>query len=85
MTEPAVKDKILEQVLRGLPYSSKIRNIDTQRETNAIRFDWSGMRLRVTDNLMVSLIEDGLETTNTCSMLIHHLLLCEARAAAAEA
>lgn len=41
------KDQLLELVLRGLPYSNQIKNIDTQSESQAIRFDWRDTRYRV--------------------------------------
>lgn len=41
------KDQLLELVLRGLPYSNQIKNIDTQSESQAIRFDWRGTRYRI--------------------------------------
>lgn len=41
------KDQLLELILRGLPYSNQIKNIDTQSESQAVRFDWRGARYRV--------------------------------------
>jgi len=39
---------LIEAVYRALPYSDQITNLDLS-EKNAIRFEWRGARLRITE------------------------------------
>lgn len=76
--------KIIELLLRALPYPQQMKNIAIG--TNDVRFDWRGTRYRVTEDGHVDEMENGCLVCSDRAILMRKCIDCVmAYDAAAEA
>lgn len=68
------KNKLMELIIKALPYSEQIKNLDLSGEENAIRFEWRGDIYRVTFTLFVE-EKQGKFLSGTNSALLLEALL----------
>jgi len=68
------KSKILELVIKSLPYPTQISDIDVESEGNSIRFRWRSNIFRVTDTLSVESVQGAFLVGDTAAMLLEALL-----------
>lgn len=65
--------QILEKVIKTIPYPDQIENIDLNNQ-GSIRFDWRGIRFRVSDSFMVEEVNGGMLSGSVSAILFQHLL-----------
>lgn len=73
------KGKLLEAIMKGVPYPQHITDLDLESRPSAIQFTWRGDRFQVsiTDAGvlgMVDQVEDGMLITNNLAILLEACL-----------
>lgn len=68
------KEKLIETIVGGLPYPHQMRDIDISSETEAVRFNWRGVRYRVGFSLHVEEVGDGILRGSDCAILMQAVL-----------
>ena len=68
------KDRLLEIIIRALPYSEQMTKIDTTSESDAIRFSWRSQDFRVTVRLTAETVEPSILVSGDVSILLEALL-----------
>ncbi len=66
-------DEFLTAIM-GIPYPSQIKNLDTASDEGAVRFDWRGVRYRVSGTFMVEEVGDGVLTGTDRAILMGAIL-----------
>lgn len=74
MSDDLTKDRLLELVIAALPGPTPISQLDSTRETRAIRFTWQHTRFRVTNTLFVEEVEGVFLKRSTAAALLEALL-----------
>lgn len=69
------KEELLTAVLKSLPHSNHIDDLDLSSETEAIRFTWRQSKLRVQLSGHVDEVGDGFLVGSNLSILVRQLLL----------
>jgi len=64
--------KLIEIICRAVPYPYLIRNIEIKNEE--VRFDWRGVRYRVSGHLFVEEVRDGILIGSDRAILMKALL-----------
>ena len=67
------RDELLMLVLKALPYSEQIEDLDTIKE-DCIRFTWRSHRFRVDQRMNVETVGDGVLIGDSLSILLETLL-----------
>jgi len=67
-------NEIIESVLKNIPNPHLIKNIDLSFD-DSIRFDWIGRRYKVSYDLYVEVVEDGVLTRENDAKFLQHLLM----------
>jgi len=62
-------EEVLALVLRAIPYPDQVTEVDT-RKKGQVRFDWRGTRYRVSENLNVESVHDGMLRGCDTSLLL---------------
>jgi len=65
--------KILERVISRLPYSDQVTDIDLDYD-KSIEFGWRGITYRVSENLCVEEVKDGMLMGSNSALLMEKLL-----------
>jgi len=66
--------KILEKVIRAVPYPAQIKEIDLVSEDTAIRFRWRGDVYRVSETLGVETCDRGCLVGSDIAILMQALI-----------
>jgi hypothetical protein len=70
------KQELVSFVIGNLPYGNQIDQLDFTTEEKAIRFRWrKEKRFRVTTDLFVDEIGDGVLIGSDISILMQHILI----------
>lgn len=69
-------EKVLEKVIKKIPFPETISDIDITSEEDAVRFSWRGdlVRFRVTKTFSVEEVEDGFLGSNNLTIMLEALL-----------
>lgn len=68
------KEEILEAVIKTLPYSNQIKNLDMSSEQGAIRFTWRGNKFRIAMSGLVEEVGDGVLSGTDICIIFQELL-----------
>lgn len=68
------REKLMELVLKALPYSEQLTDLNFESEVDTIRFTWREVRYRVTNTLYVEEVQDGILASTDRTILMQTLL-----------
>lgn len=68
------KGELLLLTTKSIPYPAQIKELDFDSEAEAIRFTWRGSRFRVSTDLLVETVGDGVLSSDNESILLQALL-----------
>ena len=68
------KDNLTELIFRAMPYAEQIREWDTIKGEQSIRFSWRGQRFRVTTSLGCETVRSPFLEGSDISILLEALL-----------
>lgn len=68
------KDKLLTTIIKCMPYSNQMTELDTTSEENAISFTWRANRFRVNVYGYTEEVRDGILIRSNIAILITALL-----------
>jgi hypothetical protein len=69
------KDQLTQLVFGCLPYPNQITELDTTKDSDAIRFKWRSTSFRVTTSLFAEEVEGGLLVSSDKAILLKTILI----------
>lgn len=66
--------KIIELLIKALPYPDQIKDIDISSESGAVRFTWRGNRFRVDGELYTNEANEGFLIGSDLAILLRQCL-----------
>ena len=66
--------ELMELLIASLPYPDQIKNLDLTSSETAIRFDWRGIRFRISQSKSVEEVKDGMLSGSNIAIILEHLV-----------
>ena len=68
------KDVLTQLIYRAMPYAEQIRNWNSIKDENAIRFEWRGQEFRVTTSLSCDTVRHPFLEGSDIAIILESLL-----------